>query len=98
VIADDAVNSVFAYERSAGREPLLVIVNMTPVPRHAYRVGAAREGTWREILNTDAAAYGGGNLGNGGNVTTEPVPAHGHGQSLALLLPPLAALVLRYEG
>jgi 1,4-alpha-glucan branching enzyme len=96
VVGDDADNSVFAYERSAGGNPLVIVVNMTPVPRHAYRVGAARAGKWREILNTDAGLYGGGNLGNGGCVTTEPTPAHGREQSLPLLLPPLAALVLRF--
>jgi 1,4-alpha-glucan branching enzyme len=52
-------------------------------------------GAWRERLNTDAAAYGGSNLGNGGSVVTDPVPSHGYDHSLALTLPPLAAIWLQ---
>ena len=43
VIGNDADNNVYAYERrAAGELPLLVIVNMTPVSRNNYRVGASR--------------------------------------------------------
>ena len=45
--------------------------NMTPVPRHGYRIGVPRAGLWREIFNTDAAFYGGSDIGNGGGVRTE---------------------------
>jgi len=57
-------------------------------------LGVPQAGTYREILNTDAAIYGGGNEGNLGAVATEPVAAHGHAQSVALVLPPLAAVFL----
>jgi 1,4-alpha-glucan branching enzyme len=70
---------------------------MTPVPRHNYRVGVSQSGGWREMLNTDAEIYGGSNLDNAGGVHTQPVHAHGRAQSLELLLPPLAALVLKHE-
>ena len=50
---------------------------MTPVPRESYRIGVPLTGTWREIMNTDSTFYGGSNLGNGGAIKTEPVPAHG---------------------
>lgn len=54
-----------------------------------------RAGRWQECLNTDAALYGGSNLGNGlGPLQTLPVPAHGQAQSIELLLPPLAVVVL----
>ena len=96
VLSDDRAQSVFAWLRKdeSGR-PLLVVSNMTPVPRTAWRLGvpegAAR---WREVLNTDSAHYGGSNLGNAGEVAVEPVPAHGRAQSLALVLPPLATIYL----
>ena len=45
--------------------------NFTPMPRHGYRVGVPRGGAWREIVNTDAASYGGSNIGNGGEVRAE---------------------------
>jgi 1,4-alpha-glucan branching enzyme len=94
LVGDDSANSIFAYERRANGQSLLVIVNMTPMPRPDYRLGVPRAGIWREIVNSDAALYGGGNLGNGGRIGTEAVPAHGQPQSLRLLVPPLAALIL----
>jgi len=88
VIGDDSANSVFAYERLApDGSSLLVIVNMTPMPRRNYRVPVSRDGTWRELLNTDSEIYGGGNVGNGGE-------ARSRDGALNLTLPPLATLVL----
>jgi len=94
LVADDSDNSVFAYARG---EKLAVIINMTPVPRQAYRIGLPAAGTWRERLNTDSRHYGGSNLGNGGGVTTENLSSHGFGHSVLLTLPPLAALILERE-
>jgi 1,4-alpha-glucan branching enzyme len=100
LIREDYDNSVFAYVREGmgGAPPVMAVCNMTPVPRPGYRIGAPRPGFWRELVNTDAAIYGGGNLGNGGGAWTRPVASHGHGQSLELLVPPLATLILRHEG
>jgi 1,4-alpha-glucan branching enzyme len=96
VVMDDADQSVFAYLRFGGEgdAPALVVCNFTPVPRHAYRVGVPQGGQWREIINTDAAFYGGSNMGNGGVVCAEPVPCHDQACSLVLTLPPLATLIL----
>jgi 1,4-alpha-glucan branching enzyme len=94
VIGDDRANSVFAYLRLSADRQVLVVCNMTPVPRHHYRIGVSRPGSWREILNTDSSFYGGSNLGNHGAVHTSPVGAHGQAQSLELVLPPLATLFL----
>jgi 1,4-alpha-glucan branching enzyme len=98
IVGDDAENSVYAYERLAeGEAPIITIVNMTPVPRRGYRIGVPRAGFWRELLNTDAALYGGSDLGNAGGVGAKEIPAHGRTHSLELVLPPLAALVLKHE-
>ncbi len=99
LVREDYDNSVFAYLRTgpAGAPSLLVICNMTPTPRLGYRVGVPMGG-WRELLNTDAQIYGGGNLGNGGFAVTQEVAANGEAQSLALVVPPLATLILRHEG
>ena len=97
-VGDDKKNSVFAYERYApDQPPVLVVLNMTPVPRHSYRLGVSRAGIWREALNTDSALYGGSNLGNAGAVEAQAVASHGHPQSLDLELPPLAAVILQHE-
>jgi 1,4-alpha-glucan branching enzyme len=95
-VAVDATSSVLSFLRHghAGAASMLVVINLTPVPRAAYRVGVPQPGCWTERLNSDASCYGGSGLGNLGALATEPVAAHGHAQSLALLLPPLSALYL----
>jgi 1,4-alpha-glucan branching enzyme len=97
VVLDDSGQSVFAYLRfgEAGDAPVLVVCNFTPVPRHGYRLGVPRGGAWQEVLNTDAAVYGGSNLGNGGTVFAEDTPHGDFPASLALTLPPLATLILQ---
>lgn len=99
IVGDDRANSVFAYLREAPGEgaPILVVCNMTPVPRHRYRIGVPATGTWREILNSDAAVYGGSNVGNDGSVTTIDATSHGESQALEIGLPPLATLLFRHE-
>ncbi|PXV55875.1 1,4-alpha-glucan branching enzyme [Dyella jiangningensis] len=99
IVADDHLQSVYAFVRHGkdGAPPVLVVSNFTPEPRMDYRLGVPEAGRWRELCNTDSAFYGGSNLGNGGIVHTGPQPLHGHGQSLALLLPPLSTLILRAE-
>ena len=72
-VGDDTQNSVFAFIRQTAdeRSQLLVVSNMTPVPRHDYRIRVPKSGTWHEVLNTDAGVYGGSGVGNGGGATTE---------------------------
>ena len=95
---DDAERSVYAFVRQAPGAPRLAIVaNMTPVGREHYRLGLPAGGTWREVLNTDAEAYGGGGAGNFGQAMAEPVAAQGQSHSAALYLPPLSVLVFREE-
>jgi 1,4-alpha-glucan branching enzyme len=89
--SDQSVISFLRLGRTPG-ECMLVVCNFTPLPRWHYRVGVPLAGAWREVLNSDATEYGGSGIGNAGSVTTEPIPTHGHGQSLDLTLPPLAVV------
>jgi 1,4-alpha-glucan branching enzyme len=99
IIGDDRAQSVFAFLRLAeDGAPVLVVSNFTPVPRNGYRVGVPIGGTWREIINSDAADYGGSGIGNSGAVDADAVPAHGEPASLLLTLPPLATIMLRPAG
>jgi 1,4-alpha-glucan branching enzyme len=93
----DVENSVISFLRRAAdpSDFVVVVSNFTPVPRHDYRVGVPAAGYYRELLNSDAAIYGGSNLGNAGGVWTDDLPAHGRPFSISLALPPLATLVLR---
>jgi 1,4-alpha-glucan branching enzyme len=95
VVGDDRAQSVFAFLRQApGAAPVLAVANLTPVPRHDYRLGLPRGGTWREVLNSNADAYGGSGMGNGGLVPAEARASHGFDVSVRLTLPPLAILLL----
>ncbi|MEY2632407.1 MAG: hypothetical protein RIR00_1061 [Pseudomonadota bacterium] len=76
---------------------VVVIVNFTPVPRHHYRLGVPRAGTYRECLNTDSAHYGGSNVGNNGGVEAVAGQWMGRPAMLEITLPPLACLILAPE-
>jgi 1,4-alpha-glucan branching enzyme len=65
------------------------------VPRSGYEFGVPEEGFYEEILNTDSELFGGSNLGNGGLVSTRPIPMHGREFSIAVTLPPLAVVAFR---
>ena len=97
VIGDDAQNSVAAYLRLQGDAVVLVVCNMTPVPREGYRIGVPHAGRWVERLNTDASLYGGSGMGNAGAAHTDDVPAHGQAQSVSLVLPPLSTVIFEYQ-
>jgi 1,4-alpha-glucan branching enzyme len=99
VIGDDSTNSVFAFLRFGNLMGgmVLVVSNMTPLPRHNYQIGVPRAGRWREILNTDAEIYGGSNMGNGGGVDAVRVPRQGQENTLTLTLPPLSTIYLTPE-
>lgn len=90
----DCDNSVVSYLRRDGEQFVVVVLNLTPVPRPDYRIGVPRGGKWVEHLNSDALRYGGSDYPTRKEAAAEPTPWHGHGQSVALTLPPLAALVL----
>jgi 1,4-alpha-glucan branching enzyme len=94
--SNDAEAGVYSWVRRgrAGDPQVVCLVNMTPVER-SYRVGLPAGGHWYEILNTDAAIYGGGNRGNLGGVTAQSVAHHGREQSALVTLPPLAAVWLK---
>jgi 1,4-alpha-glucan branching enzyme len=96
---NDSENSVVSFiRRGKTGSPLVAVLNFTPVQRDGYRIGVPDPGTYRELLNSDGEVYGGCNVGNGGTVVTEPVPSHGHEQSLRLTLPGLSCLLLKPGG
>src|SRR6266516_1098631 len=95
----DHVNSVLSFIR---RDPervseLVVILNFTPVPRYQYRLGVPRPGRWAEVLNSDAAMYGGSNIGNLGGVMAEDVDCHNQSSSAEFTLPPISIIAFKPE-
>jgi 1,4-alpha-glucan branching enzyme len=94
--ANDAANNIVAFGRrdASGDRVMVFVANLSPVPRHDYRLGLPRAGRWREALNTDSGFYGGTDTGNFGGVEAEPLGWMGQPYSASLSLPPLSALWL----
>ena len=98
LIGNDHTNSVFAWARHAPDEGSVVVVsNMTPVPREGYRVPMPRAGSWVERLNSDAGWYGGSNMGNQGKVVAHSVQGEHWPAYADLYVPPLATIYLKYD-
>lgn len=91
---NDAETGVVSYIRFAKKNHLVCVLNLTPVPRHGYRIGVPGRHGYRERINSDSAYYGGSNLGNENYISVEETPFHGFPQSISLTLPPLACLIL----
>ncbi len=93
----DSESSVIAFIRRAEdpKDFLLFCCNFTPVPRTGYEFGVPEEGFYEEVFNTDSELYGGSNVGNGGMVSSRPVPRHNRQHSIAVTLPPLAVVAFR---
>jgi 1,4-alpha-glucan branching enzyme len=98
-VSHDVEDSVIAFLRRGDdlEDFLLCVCNFTPVVRHGYRIGVPACRGLREILNTDAATYGGSNVGNWGWVETHDTPSHAYAHSVTITLPPLAAVVFKPE-
>jgi 1,4-alpha-glucan branching enzyme len=105
VDASDAAASVLSFLRRPRRDPdgapvsrgardVLVVANLTPVPRTDYAIGVPSAGRWLELANSDAHDYGGSGWGNLGGVEASAKGAHGRPCSLRLALPPLSVLFL----
>jgi 1,4-alpha-glucan branching enzyme len=65
------------------------VANLTPVPRHGYRLGLPIGGRWVDVLNTDDARFGGSGVVQP-EVQTDATEWQGFPQSAVLTLPPRA--------
>ncbi len=95
----DHENSILSFVRQNKEltSRILIVLNLTPVPRHEYRIGLPAAGFWREVMNSDSAIYGGSNLGNLGGVQSEDYKVHNQPHSALFSLPPLSILAFRSE-
>jgi 1,4-alpha-glucan branching enzyme len=95
--ANDSENSVISFVRRA-KDPedfVVVVCSFTPVVRYDYRVPVPRAGYYAEILNSDAAVYGGSNVGNLGGTEAYLTPWAEREWSITITLPPLSTLILK---
>jgi len=92
---EQSVVSLIRRSKSRPDELIVAALNFTPIVRHNYAVGVPAAGRWTEVLNSDAALYGGSGQGNMGGVEAAPIRLHGRKWSVSLTLPPLGAVFLR---
>ena len=93
IVPDDSQQSVVAFLRkdAAGKQ-VLVVCNFNPVLREGYKLGAPVSGTYKEILNSDDAEFGGSGTVHNKAVRTKKKPLHGFEQSITITLPPMSTL------
>ncbi len=93
IVPDDSQQSVVAFLRkdAAGKQ-VLVVCNFNPVLREGYKLGAPVSGTYKEILNSDDAEFGGSGAVHNKAVRTKKKPLHGFEQSITITLPPMSTL------
>lgn len=95
---EDAGQSILSYIRRGNEHSFVIIVlNFTPVPRHQYRLGVPQPGYYKEVFNSDAACYGGSDLGNGHGCQSDAIPWMNNPVSISLDLPPLAGVILQLQ-
>jgi 1,4-alpha-glucan branching enzyme len=90
----DIQQSIISYRRKSEHDEVLVVLNFTPVPRKAYRIGVPEPGTYSVILNSDSGFYAGSNVGDS-SVSSEEQPWMNLHHSICINLPPLAGVVLK---
>ena len=97
--SDNAESSILAYLRIGDKQssPLLVVINMTPVPNQQYRVGVPQAGNYIECLNSDSNHYGGSNMGNMVSIKSVTESWHGQPESISIVVPPLATVIFRLD-
>jgi 1,4-alpha-glucan branching enzyme len=94
--ANDAGGNVFSFLRwGSDGSVIACVANFAGNPHNDYRIGLPFAGHWRELLNTDAQAYGGSGVGNLGSVSATEQPWHGRPASAVLRVPPTGVLWLR---
>jgi 1,4-alpha-glucan branching enzyme len=96
---NDAQMSVISYLRKGvGNELMVVVLNLTPVTRHDYRIGVPLPGRYREVFNSDSESYGGSTAKTVCTpLQAEELPWMNRSHSLLLTLPPLAGIIFSFE-
>jgi len=93
---DSSIVSFSRYGKNRN-EVVVAVTHFTPVVRPNYRIGVPEMGYYREVLNTDAEIYGGGNWGSEGGAMAEQYGIHGCEHSMLLTLPPYATVILKLQ-
>jgi 1,4-alpha-glucan branching enzyme len=95
----DRENSIVVYTRKGNiaKDQLIILLNLTPIPRPDYRIGVPMQGIWQEVLNTDDTAFWGSGKVNKSAIMADEITWHGKAYSIALTIPPLGAVILKVK-
>ena len=95
----DHQNSVMTFLRKGNdeKDTLVIVLNLTAMPRENYRIGLPKSGTLKIVFNSDAAIYNGTDNFKDQQLQSEPKAWNDRANSLILALPPLAMLALKYK-
>ena len=93
----NANESILIYNRKGHdtENDVVVVLNMTPITHHSYRIGVPYEGKWKELFNSDSKHFWGSGVENSEPIATETVKWHGRENSLNISIPPLGAAVFK---
>ena len=96
--ANDAERSIFSFIRKSKDEKnnLIFICNFTPVERPDYCVGVPEKKTYKLILNSDAAEFGGSGAERPLSYKAKEKECDGRKYSFAYPLPAYGVAVFRY--
>lgn len=97
--ANDADRSIFSFVRKSkdGKNNLLFVCNFTPVAREDYRVGVPKASTYKLVLNSDDAAFGGSGEKRPASIKAEHSECDGREYSIAYPLPGYGVAVFSYK-
>ena len=96
---DDHKNSVMSYIRKGNNENdlLIVVCNMTPIPRENYRIGLPKKGKLVQLFNSDDKIYGGGGMSNTKTITIETKDWNLKQFSAEITVPPLGVVIFEIK-
>jgi 1,4-alpha-glucan branching enzyme len=100
VECDDSENSVLIFRR-LGIKPedeLVIAINLLGGAHEGFRMGVPSLGTYTEVFNTDALAFGGSGVTNTGDFLSEDIPWNRAKQSIRLRVPPYGCTILKKKG
>jgi 1,4-alpha-glucan branching enzyme len=95
ISSDDNANSTIAFRRidKQGKE-IITVFNFTPNTLKDYKIGVPEKGTYKVILDTSLAKYGGSKARLSGTYKSKDVTMHGLDQSISITLNGLSGLYL----
>ena len=96
ISSEDNCNSVIAFRRINSKgEEIIAVFNWTPNNFSSYKIGVPEKGTYKVLLDTSLAKYGGDKSRKDNAYRTKAQPIHGYEQNIDLKLHGLSALFLQ---